>query len=152
MIYQLAAHSTNTLTIQPYLSLSNQNNETPTFLQTYLLTWADHNGMEINTSKTKETVLGRLASTHLPLLTNHWKGYFIQIAWCTYWPVPFLLHPYWLYHQKATTRLHFLKQLKRTGLSNSHLLHFYITVIRLVLEYCAPVWHFALTIKHSLRA
>jgi len=26
----------------------------------------------------------------------------------------------------------------------SHLLHFYITVIRPVLEYCAPVWHYAL--------
>ena len=25
---------------------------------------------------------------------------------------------------------------------NSHLLHFYITVIRLVLEYWAPVWHY----------
>jgi len=30
-------------------------------------------------------------------------------------------------------------------LPNSHLLHFYITVIRPVLEYCAPVWHYALT-------
>ena len=33
---------------------------------------------------------------------------------------------------------------KRAGLPNSHLLHFYITVIRPVLEYCAPVWHYAL--------
>jgi len=32
-----------------------------------LLTWAAHNGMEINTSKTKEMVLGRLANTNLPL-------------------------------------------------------------------------------------
>jgi len=47
--------------------------------------------------------------------------------------------------KKATTRLYFLKQLKRAGLSSSHLLHFYITVIRPVLEYCAPVWHYALT-------
>jgi len=30
-------------------------------------------------------------------------------------------------------------------LSNTHLLHFYITVIRPVLEYCAPLWHYALT-------
>jgi len=41
--------------------------------------------------------------------------------------------------KKATTRLYFLKQLKRAGLSNSHLLHFYTTVIRPVLEYCAPL-------------
>ena len=55
--------------------------------------------------------------------------------------------------KKATTRLYFLKQLKRAGLPNSHLFHFYITVIRPVLEYCAPVWHYALTTrKPSLRA
>jgi len=49
----------------------------------------------------------------------------------------------------ATTRLYFLKQLKRVGLPNSHLLHFYVTVIRPVLEYCAPVWHYALTKAQS---
>jgi len=32
-----------------------------------LVTWAAHNGIEINTSKTKEMVLGRLANTNLPL-------------------------------------------------------------------------------------
>ena len=44
---------------------------------------------------------------------------------------------------------YFLKQLKRGGLPNSHLLHFYITVIRPVLEYCAPVLHYALTKAQS---
>jgi len=34
-------------------------------------------------------------------------------------------------------------------LPNSHLLRFYITVIRPVLEYCAPVWHYALTKAQS---
>ena len=48
-----------------------QPKQRDTHIQTYmyltnLLTWADHNGMEINTSKTKEMVLGRLASTNLP--------------------------------------------------------------------------------------
>jgi len=41
------------------------------------------------------------------------------------------------------------KKLKRAGLPDSHLLHFYITVIRPVLEYCAPVWHYALTKEQS---
>jgi len=45
--------------------------------------------------------------------------------------------------------MYFLKQLKRAGLSNSHLLYFYITVIRQVLEYCAPLWHYALTKAQS---
>ena len=40
-----------------------------THILTYLaelLTWAAHNGMEINTSKTKEMILGCLANTNLP--------------------------------------------------------------------------------------
>ena len=46
---------------------------------------------------------------------------------------------------KASKRLYFLKQLKRAGLPPQQLLHFYATVIRPVLEYCAPVWHYAIT-------
>ena len=46
---------------------------------------------------------------------------------------------------KAASRLYFLKQLKRAGLSSSHLLHFYTTVIRSVLEYASPLWHPTLT-------
>jgi len=34
-------------------------------------------------------------------------------------------------------------------LPNSHLLHFYITVTRPVLEYCAQVWHYTLTKAQS---
>jgi len=37
--------------------------------------------------------------------------------------------------KKATRRLYFLKQLKRSGLTSK----------QPVLEYCAPVWHYALT-------
>jgi len=36
-------------------------------------------------------------------------------------------------------------QLKRAGLSSNQLLHYYVSVIRPVLEYSAPVWHYALT-------
>ena len=46
---------------------------------------------------------------------------------------------------KAASRLYFLKQLKRAGLFSSHLLHFYTTVIRPVLEYASPIWHPTLT-------
>ena len=47
--------------------------------------------------------------------------------------------------QKASRRQYFLKQLKRARLATHHLLDFYIAVVRPVLEYCAPVWHYALT-------
>jgi len=41
--------------------------------------------------------------------------------------------------------IHFLKQLKRAWVPAQQFLHFYATVIRPVLEYCAPVWHYAIT-------
>ena len=46
---------------------------------------------------------------------------------------------------KATQRLYFLKLLKRAGVPNPQLLHFYQAVIRPILEYAAPVWHHLLT-------
>ena len=46
---------------------------------------------------------------------------------------------------KATSRLHFLRQLKRAAVSHDDMLHFYIGVIRPVLEYAVAVWHTGLT-------
>ena len=51
--------------------------------------------------------------------------------------------------RKASTRLYFLKQLKRAGLSSNHLLYYHTSVIRPALEYCVPVWHYALTKDQS---
>ena len=42
---------------------------------------------------------------------------------------------------KVAARLHFLKQLKRSGAGQDDLLHFYGTVIRPVSECACPVWH-----------
>ena len=46
---------------------------------------------------------------------------------------------------KATQRLYFLKQLRRAGVPQAQLLHFYSAVIRPVLKYAAPVWNHVLT-------
>ena len=46
---------------------------------------------------------------------------------------------------KASTRLYFLKQLKRAGLAADQLRHFYLSAIRPILEYCSVVWHHGLT-------
>jgi len=35
--------------------------------------------------------------------------------------------------------------LKRAGVPADQLLHFYVAAIRPVLEYCTPVWHYAIT-------
>jgi len=40
---------------------------------------------------------------------------------------------------------YFLKQLKCAGVPRAQMLHFYISVIRPVLEYAVPVWHHILT-------
>jgi len=97
---------------------------------------------------TKEIELGRLATTNLPLLSISLQtiervtsfkllGVHLDTSLSSSTHINHII--------KKATRLYFLKQLKRAGLSNSHLLHFYITVIRPVLEYCAPLWHYALT-------
>jgi len=44
-----------------------------------------------------------------------------------------------------------LKVLKRAGLPPHHLLHYYVAVIRPVLEYCSCIWHHYITNKLSLQ-
>ena len=109
--------------------------------------------MELNISKTKEIILGQLAVTNLPLFSissqtidrvTSFKLFGVHTDSSLSWSI----HTDHIV-KKATTRLYFLKQLKRAGLFSSHLLHFYITVIRPVLEYCAPVWHYAITKAQS---
>ena len=51
--------------------------------------------------------------------------------------------------KKTTEQLYFLKQLKRAGLPPTQLVHFYLAVIRPVLEYAAPIWHHLLTKTQS---
>jgi len=60
----------------------------------------------------------------------------------------------WMQHvdavcSKAASRLHFLKQLARSGAPQEDLLCFYCTVVRPVLEYACPVWHSSLTVAQS---
>jgi len=46
--------------------------------------------------------------------------------------------------RSVSTRLYCSKQLKGAGVPHTQLLHFYLAVIRPVLEYAAPVWHHSL--------
>ena len=45
----------------------------------------------------------------------------------------------------ATSRVHFVKQLKRAGVPIRDLLHFYTAIVRPVLEYACALWHSGLT-------
>jgi len=53
--------------------------------------------------------------------------------------------------KKASSRLHFIKQLNRVGCAESDLLYFYIglSVVRPISEYGCPVWHTGLTATQS---
>mgnify|MGYP001548856308 CR=1 FL=1 len=144
-------------TLSELLKSKQIDSQMPTFMAN-LSQWARDNDMEINTSKTKEMLLGPLSSANLPLLTMS-TGIIDRVTSFKLLGVHIDATLSWATQvenitKKATTRLYFLKQLKRAGLSADHLRHFYVAVVRPVLEYCAPVWHYALTQdqKHQLEA
>ena len=45
---------------------------------------------------------------------------------------------------KASSKLYFLKILKKSGLQSHQIRHFYLSVMRPILEYCSPIWHHGL--------
>ena len=104
--------------------------------------------MQINTSKTKEMFLGRLIAANFPHLSTS-AGLIERVTTFKLLGINFEANLSWSLHintiaAKASKRLYFLKQLKRAGLPTDQLLHFYVAVIRPVVEYCAPVWHYAI--------
>lgn len=116
---------------------------------THLLTWTADNDMQINTSKTKEMILGRINPADIPLLSTP-VGSVERVTNFKLLGVHLEASLSWAAHinhivAKASKRLYFLKQLKRAGVPQQQLLHFYTAVIRPVLEYASPVWHYAIT-------
>jgi len=111
-----------------------------------LLSWAANNDMIVNFTKTKEMILGPPSKTvHLTPLSmengyteqvNSFKllGFYIDNNFSCTSHIDAIL-------SKATTRLYFLKQLKRAGVPPAQLRHFYLAVVRPILEYAFPVWH-----------
>ena len=125
----------------------------PSNMESYfqqLQDWACKNDMEVNLSKTKEIVMGPPSKIrHLPPLqfptvqierVNSVKLLGINLnsdfSWKSHVEA---------ITSKATQRIYFLKQLRRAGVPQSNLLHFYTGVIRPVLEYAAPVWNHLLS-------
>ena len=50
---------------------------------------------------------------------------------------------------KCNTRIYFLKQLRRSGLDENALRHYYCSVIRSVVEYACPLWFTGLTLEQQ---
>ena len=121
-------------------------------MQTYvdqLEAWTANNHMIINTNKTKEMLLGQLSkSSPDELLIGQVKVE--RVAGFKSLGIHITSDLKWNTHidkicAKASTRLYFLKQLKRAGLAADQLRHFYLSAIRPILEYCSVVWHHGLT-------
>ena len=135
------------------LQYSTQPTEMQSCFQ-QLLNWSANNDMAVNFSKTKELVMGPPSITsNLPLLHSD-TGYIQRVTSVKLLGIHLDANFSWQTHveamvSKATQRLYFLKQLKRAGVAHAQLLHFYLAVIRPVLEYAAPLWNHLLTKTQS---
>ena len=118
-----------------------------------IIVWSKLNHMNINWNKTKEMILGSVkdliaqplrVEDHDIQRVDSFKllGLIIDsnLRWSKH--VEFIC-------SKASQRLHYLKILKRSGLSIDDLLYFYCTVIRTILEYACPAWHTNLTLEDT---
>lgn len=118
-----------------------------------LISWSVNNDMVVNFDKTKEMVIGppRITSKFSLLSTTAVSNPQIErVATFKLLGVHLDANFSWSSHveatlSKATQRLYFLKQLKRAGLPSNQLMHYYLAVIRPVLEYAAPVWDHLIT-------
>ena len=120
---------------------------------TELELWSQSNSMNINLRKTHEMILGTKAVVNslVPLQisgtdisrANSFKllGIIVQnnLKWSE--QVHYMC-------SKASKCLFVLRILRRAQLSDDDLVYFYCTVVRPILEYACPVWHFSLT-KHQ---
>jgi hypothetical protein len=111
--------------------------------------WSATNLMNINYSKTKEMLLGSVNNNPPPVLSC--SGNVIERV-TAFKLLGVIVDDKlrWDNHvdsicAKASSRLYFLKQLKRSSAGADDLLHFYLTVIRPVLEYACPAWSTSLT-------
>jgi len=109
-----------------------------------LVSWSAANHMNNNEKKTKEMIIGSLRGQQTPLLIS---GQVVkQVSVFKLLGVTSNNPLRWSDHIEPITswankRLWFLKKVKRAGVSQKDLVHYYEAVIRPVLEYASPVWH-----------
>jgi len=89
---------------------------------------------------------------HMIVLVYSIVSLSVQLYGCVV-PLPYMIYIVLLWHDIAcfvlkvplnNSKPNLSSQSPCLALATHHLLHFYIAVIRPVLEYCAPVWHYAL--------
>lgn len=115
-----------------------------------VLDWSRKNMMKINFGKTKEMIIGTSKNDNIPHLINSNSESIERVTVFKLLGLTVDNNLKWNSHvnsicAKASSRLYFLKQLKRSSVSLDDLLYFYCTVVRPILEYACPVWHSSLT-------
>ena len=115
-----------------------------------VLDWSKQNMMNINYGKTKEMLIGPIKNDNIPHLINSNSEAIERVTVFKLLGLTIDNNLKWNSHvnsicAKASSRIYFLKQLKRSGVSADDLLYFYSTVVRPILEYACPVWHSSLT-------
>jgi hypothetical protein len=115
--------------------------------------WSDVNLMNINFIKTKEMLLGSINKYPPPNISVN-SNVIERVSMFKLLGVHVESNLKWNSHinfiySKASSRLYFLKLLKRARACTNDMLHFYKSVIRPVLEYACPVWHNSLTTEQS---
>lgn len=120
-----------------------------------VLNWSADNLMNVNFGKTKELIIGTLKNNPPPALSDE-KNIIERVHSYKLLGVLVDDNLKWNRHvnsicARASSRLYFLKQLKRSFVSIDDVFYFYIAIIRPVLEYACPVWHSSLTHEQSLQ-
>ncbi|HEY5139657.1 MAG TPA: reverse transcriptase domain-containing protein, partial [Methylococcales bacterium] len=120
-----------------------------------VIKWSATNLMKINERKTKEMLVGTLNRNPPPTLyidsqpierVSAFKLLGITISDSLSWE-----ENVGNICSKAGKRLHFLKLLKRSGVSTEDLLYYYSSVVRPVLEYGCVVWQSSITEEQKHR-
>jgi hypothetical protein len=117
--------------------------------------WSTRNHMNINITKTKEMLLGPITNNAPSLLSITGQ----QIERVTSFKLLGVTVTNTLSWEdntskicsKAGSRLHFLKLLKRAGMSEHDLTTYYKTVIRPVIEYGSSIWQASITDEQTHR-
>jgi len=127
---------------------TNNNSHMQLFVDN-LVKQSTNNGMKVNQRKTKEMLIRSNENNQLlQLILNRTRVERVSSFKLLGVHVASILK--WTQHvdalsSKVSTRLHFLKLLKRSGASINDLVCFYTSVVRPVLEYACLVWHSSLT-------
>jgi hypothetical protein len=108
--------------------------------------WASANDMRLNPNKCKEMIISFLRANELPSALSIDGKPLDRVECHNVLGLTLQSNLKWNIFtenttSKASKRLHILRVLKRNGVNVADILTVYKSLVRSVLEYCAPVWH-----------